>query len=121
MKPTTCIHFTGVQHDACAAGVRYDSLDPRGLKSACLSPAATCGSRVYPTPEEIAADTAAWEITFQRVDLARAAIVARHGKARGLASEMPCPACNAGTLRYSIASNGHIHAACSAGCCSWME
>lgn len=46
MKPTTCIHFTGVQHDACAAGVRYDSLEPRGIKCACLSPAATCAARV---------------------------------------------------------------------------
>jgi len=54
---------------------------------------------------------------------ARAAIVAKHGKARGVSGEMPCPVCSSGTLHYSIAqANGHIHAACStATCVRWME
>lgn len=37
--------------------------------------------------------------------------------------ELPCPVCNAGTLRYSRASyNGHVHASCSTtDCVRWME
>jgi hypothetical protein len=35
---------------------------------------------------------------------------------------IPCPACKTGTVGYSQASNGHVHARCSTeGCASWME
>jgi hypothetical protein len=45
------------------------------------------------------------------------------GKRRGFADTMPCPCCEGGTLRYSVASyNGHIHAACSTpGCVRFMQ
>jgi hypothetical protein len=36
--------------------------------------------------------------------------------------EFPCPVCQAGTLRYSRASNGHVHAGCTTDTCvRWME
>ena len=72
-----------------------------------------CAERVYPTQEEIEAEEADFNRAFENVAKARDAIVAKHGKARGLASQMPCPVCSVGVLGYLIAgSNGHIRAAC---------
>jgi len=72
-----------------------------------------------PTADELAT----WGESFRRAAVARAAIVAKHGKSRDLVGEMACPVCATGTLRYSIARlNGHIHAVCSTdGCARWME
>ncbi|HKS74291.1 MAG TPA: hypothetical protein VJQ82_13905 [Terriglobales bacterium] len=44
-------------------------------------------------------------------------------KGSGGIGEIPCPCCEGGRLRYSVASyNGHMHASCSTNnCVSWME
>jgi hypothetical protein len=41
----------------------------------------------------------------------------------GGVSDLKCPNCEAGTIRYSVARyNGHMHAGCTTkGCVSWME
>lgn len=129
MMPASCKHFTGVQHDACAAGVVYDAVRDDSpehptfkLRLPCFNCDIPCASRVFPTPEEVAAEEARWAAAMERVATARAAIVTRHGKARGLAGDLSCPNCADGTLRYSIAGNGHIHAACSTpDCCARLE
>ena len=128
MKPTTCKHFTGIQHGACKAGIDYDAVRNDGIMTSfrfrlpCLNPALPCVSRVLPTAEEVAEDERRWKDAIAHTGTARAAIVARHGKARRLTASMPCPVCKAGTLSYSIAGNGHIHAACSTPTCvRWME
>lgn len=125
MKPNQCKHFTGVQHDICAAGLRYDDVRtkaPFPNNFPCLIPAAPCSLREYPTAAEVAEDAAKWERAMASIFVARPAIIAKHGKARGLASTMPCPVCTTGTLAYSIAHNGHIHAGCSTPTCvRWME
>lgn len=74
------------------------------------------------TREEKKQRESAFKTAIESIGKARSAIVAKHGKNRGVAGEMPCPV-DGGTLRYSIASlNGHIHAACSnSGCVRWME
>lgn len=63
-----CIHFRGIQHATCEAGVSMvsvrDASQP-GYRWPCLTlnerPAATtCELYREPTPEEIAADEAAW-------------------------------------------------------------
>lgn len=61
--------------------------------------------------------------TVERYLAARKAITDKHGKKRGIRGEMPCPCCENGTLRYSIAGyNGHIWGQCSSpGCASWIE
>ena len=52
---------------------------------------------------------------------ARTAIVEALGDEAG-EGEMQCPVCGDGILRYSRASNGHIHAVCTSGkCVAWME
>lgn len=63
-----------------------------------------------------------FELVFANIKKARTAITDKHGKERGYQGDMQCPCCNTGTLMYSCASNGHIHAKCDSGkCVSWME
>lgn len=119
-----CRHFTGVQNDACAIGVRYADVRvvPEGggmYQFPCLLDTATCPSVSVYTAEELAEqerETAKAILGFTK---ARAAIV-EHGQASGI---LDCPVCGKGQLGYSkAASNGHIHAACSTpGCVRWME
>ena len=41
---------------------------------------------------------------------------------RNVIGSIPCPICTTGTVRFSIAYNGHCHADCSTnGCVSWVE
>lgn len=120
-----CAHFSGVQHDTCEAGIRYDDVR-QDRRIPCLkwdANGATCDKAKWPTREEAEAAEAEFEACYARVSACLRAIREKHGKARGLVDEMPCPSGCGGTLRYSIASyNGHIHGACSTeGCAQWMQ
>lgn len=124
-----CIHFTGLIREVCEAGVRYrdvrdESKRPYGFP--CLKrteATTTCDRCQFPTAEEAAAAERKMLDALARVGVARAAIVEATGGRRGVSGTIPCPCCEAGTLRYSVAgSNGHIHAHCSTdGCAGWME
>jgi hypothetical protein len=122
-----CAFFTGVQHDICDAGVRYDDVRREGRKIPCLAwddPGGTvCEKRRWPTREEAEAEVAAANASFERVNTCLKSIRSKHGKARGLRDSMPCPIGCGGTLHYSIAGyNGHVHGQCSTeGCVSWMQ
>lgn len=66
-----CKHFSGIQHDACKAGVRYrdvrDETKPYTAgRYPCLrrGESTPCASRQYPTAEEEAAEEAAWARAF---------------------------------------------------------
>ena len=53
---------------------------------------------------------------------ARKAIFAAAGDRVPTSGHIPCPVCKSGTLNYSIASNDHVHAACTGpDCVRWME
>ena len=59
-------------------------------------------------------------LQWQRIEKCAKAIREKHGeysirtgRAAGGPYEMPCPACGVGTLRYTIAGNGHVHASCT--------
>lgn len=59
------------------------------------------------------------ELAFE---IARKAIVAKEGNKRLVRSDIPCPICKTGRLRYAIMQNGHIHAACTTEeCVRWSE
>jgi len=54
---TKCRFFTGIQHDVCKAGIRYDSFQPTGIpyqRIPCVYPSSpnTCGSISRYTKEE---------------------------------------------------------------------
>lgn len=71
--------------------------------------------------EQIPADDKDMGEYFTRVFKARAAIVEKEGKTRGVRGHLTCPV-DGGRLVYTIAHNGHIHARCNnLGCVQWME
>lgn len=123
----TCRHFTGIQHEVCKAGLRYDDVRDDSRKALdrfpCLGGGSSCDKRDFYTRDEAEAKQAEWTQRFTNVVVARDAIVKAEGKKRGVSGSVPCPICATGSLHYSIASlNGHIHGQCSTdGCVSWME
>jgi len=81
---------------------------------------APCPKLEYPTQEEIAREDEESAARFEKIVTARAAIMADVGES-GLGAII-CPVCKCGTLTYTIAMNGHVHAKCSTdGCVCWME
>jgi hypothetical protein len=124
-----CVHFRGMQHDACKAGVRFDTFNqPDGRKpipclemyDKCIT---SCDLRKFPTREEAEAHEREVEQMFAQVNQARKAAVEHAGGKRGVRGSLPCPVCTTGTLHYSIAGiNGHVHGRCTTeGCVLWME
>jgi len=125
-----CVHFTGVQHSACEAGIAY--ADARGAgKLPCLreyADGATCDKAQFPTRDEAEAEYQAEETMYARHSLAHRAAhddakAKRFGKGQGGADSLPCPVCKTGRLYYRVAAyNGHMHAKCETdGCVQWME
>ena len=129
-----CVHFNGVQHSCCEAGVDYHAI--HGIGQGCFAhlicfndheSTATCDKQVFPTQEQAEQEMRESDERSQRC---MKALSTAHddAKAKGLkkgaggTGECPCPICK-GTIRYSVASyNGHMHAACTTpNCVSWME
>jgi hypothetical protein len=53
---------------------------------------------------------------------ARKAIIEHIKDARCVSGAIDCPVCEKGKLKFSRASNGHVHAKCKTQeCVSWME
>lgn len=128
-KMTHCFHFNGVQNEKCRAGVRYQDVSTvpewKVTTVPCwsLCAEAKCEHLSLWTPERIAERDEECRKSFERVVVARTAIVAHTGGKRGVTGAIDCPVCGSGKLRFSVASyNGHIHAACTTdGCARWME
>ena len=132
---STCVHFTGIQHSACKAGVNYH--EQFGNEAGCFAnipcthwndeTLKQCAKVQYPTREEAEAEERENEALIakhlQAMRLAHEDAKKKgFGRGHGGFGELKCPLCSNGTLRYSVAScNGHMHAACTDGCVSWME
>lgn len=131
MKAGDCKHFRGIQHDACSAGVVMKSVRDesgpvgRGYRWPCLTLAGQQPCAIQcPKKEPISADDVAdfWRRADEmmgRVDKCREAIIAT-----GLnVGRIDCPACDGKqALKFSVASNGHVHAVCATtDCVRWME
>lgn len=69
-----CVHFTGIQHETCGAGVDYKAVcdsSVRPYRRPCHADSGattSCEKRCLPTPEQIEAEVSAWEQLFARVD-----------------------------------------------------
>lgn len=137
-KDATCRHYEGCQHEKCAAGivlVDFNGGDRTGFvkKLPCFGAegfggmmnevTATCDKYSSLTEQELADREKDWEDTIAKTVLARLAITEHSGGKHGVQGELPCPVCETGTLRYSIAGvNGHCHASCSTkDCVRWTE
>lgn len=135
-----CVHFNGVQHDRCKAGVSYHALHGTGAGCfaalTCLGEdsrvkrdreAPLCTLKQLPTREKVEADLKSEAEMFDKTVTAMHAAKA-DAKAKGLgvgnggSSQIECPLGCGGNLRYRVAGvNGHMHAACENGCGNWME
>ena len=133
IRKGSCVHFTGIQHDGCKAGIRYDAVRSDGLP--CIagnSPPSgiTCDSYLEPTAEEIAAHEAEIDAYLDRMRKAMGP-VNEWIKAQGWSKRnkvsatgtVPCAACGTGTFHLSMAAyNGHVWGRCTtAGCVSWVQ
>lgn len=132
----SCVHFTGIQHESCKAGVNYRTLVggsdlgwarrlpcTEGWPEDQVREAVPCDQCRRVTREEAEEKVKSADASFERIAKCLKAIKEKHGKSRGLADSMPCPTGCGGTLGYSIAgSNGHVWGRCSTqGCASWMQ
>jgi hypothetical protein len=135
----TCIHFTGIQHDKCEAGINYHEQFGTGVGCFAHIPCTSdespksCPLVTYPNRTEAEAEETKREALTRRTLKALGA-AHNHAKAAGLGKghggvgEMDCPICcpipgTGGTLQYSVSAyNGYMHARCTTpGCVSWME
>jgi hypothetical protein len=57
---------------------------------------------------------------FEYMSQAFKAIRDKEGDKRRVVGTIPCPKCGK-ELRYSIASNGHVHGRCESGDLAWMQ
>jgi hypothetical protein len=118
-----CVYDTG-PWDAthCQAGVDYDTVVDRSQtpnRRICTNPEAntSCEKRKLPTEEQYETWRQETLESMLRLAKIREAIIAT-GQQQG---RIDCPCCN-GKVGFSIASNGHVAAACSTeGCAKWME
>jgi len=135
----TCVHFTGIHQKTCSVGVIYRDLVggpdfgwARKIPCTMAWPdetdRVTCSKIKHLTREEAEAEVHSDDQRMQRT-LKVIHETHAHAKAAGLGvghggiGELPCAACEGGTVQYSVASvNGHIHGRCTKdGCVSWME
>jgi hypothetical protein len=132
VRHNRCKHYSGNVYcrGPCDAGVnvreRVGGPDDGWLmRSPCFpehaEKAFACKDFALPTKEELEAEKREQRASLERIARARAAILEAGAKPRS-AGQLPCPVCERGTLSWSMASNGHVHARCTtAGCVSWME
>lgn len=139
-----CVHFNGIMHDRCEAGVDYHSVrlehapiayrregEARYTQTQTASRpchdsmnlgGAACEKRCAPTPESVAAEVEASQREFGFTMEAMKRVIDATNNARGDSGSVECPKCGK-PLRYSVAgSNGHIHGRCTTeGCLAWMQ
>jgi len=137
MRKNTCVHFNGVQHACCKAGVSYQAFKGheipcikvwqsklKGSVPKVITTDAKCEKYTEPTPEQIAAYDAEVQASMKKFSLTFPLIkaVKTEHKGKSWAGVMECPVCK-GRLHMSHASyNGHVHGRCETkDCVAWME
>lgn len=123
-----CVHFTGVQHEVCKAGVRYDSFAKNaGLPCIRLGgarPGNSCDKKQLPTEEEIQKHEDEIEATLKRFRTVAPVIekVKKEHKGTSWKGVEVCPVCNGRLHMTHAAYNGHVWGKCETqGCLAWME
>lgn len=125
---TWCVHRTpfGKEHPTCKVGIDFHQFEDNYKLMPCLGKTAEararCPKYLAKMPEQIAAREAMITARFERIGTIRAAIIQNIKTSKVSYGNIACPCCKTGKVRYSQASNGHIHAACSTqDCAGWME
>lgn len=121
-----CKHYRGMQHETCGAGCSIPELRTRVTlfdELPCIRPefAHNCASHELPTREEEEAAEKQLLGYVVRIASAKQAILTAVKSGASSSGTIDCPTCGE-SLRYSVATNGHIRARCSSeGCCAWIE
>jgi hypothetical protein len=125
---TWCRHRTPFTSEfkTCKIGVDFHKFPRQHDLMPCLGQTAEakalCPKYSGYTSEEIEAHEKSLAESLDRMAIIRQAIIANVKATGQRQGRIPCPACKTGTVGYSQASNGHVHARCSTeGCASWME
>lgn len=138
-----CVNYNGLKNTHCKAEVEYQSVqceaphtyshgrEKQVYTSTTAHPCFKhefgltkgCEFCRFPTPEEIKTRREERMAHFNKMAVARDAIIASIGNKVGVSGVIDCPVCKTGKLRFSRAAlNGHVHAACSTETCvRWME
>jgi len=122
-----CKHFNGLLHNACGAGVVYADVkdsNSHPYRWPCMSDGADipCSMREYPTAEELDAEDKETGQMITNTLLARKAITDVTKGRRNMEGTVVCPVCKTGSVNYTVAYNGHVHAQCTTPhCVSWIE
>lgn len=140
-----CVHYNGLSGPGmardeatrcCEAGVVYltvKSTDEsrKGFdRYPCFreGEGVPCDKRHFPTPEEVAAEVAEHDASWERLKLGIGAAsddAKKRGfkKGNGGGASVTCPVCKTGVLSYTVAAyNGHMWGRCSTkDCVSWMQ
>ncbi|AWN47203.1 hypothetical protein DK419_13475 [Methylobacterium terrae] len=128
VRLATCKHWRGaLAQPPCAAGVDLvERAGPRrmvgwGLRIPCCDapePAFVCERKDTPTLEQVEARERDMHESFGRALAVMAAIPADKAVSRG---EVPCPQCGGPVHWERSPVNGHVRAACVAGCVSFIQ
>ena len=125
-----CRHYLVVTRNAeCEAEVSYADLQIKieghlpDVRNVCMGRRPGCEKYQPYTAEEIVAQEVVQADRSHEIAIARQAILAKTRNKRNVWGSIPCPVCNAGTLKYSVSMwYGHIRAKCSTpACCDWNE
>lgn len=135
-----CIHFNGIQHSHCRAGVCYNELDrdcrvPYRAGLPCLplqpdrlaalgdTPRATCQHHLLPTPEQVAEHDRVITAAIERHALVLKAVasIRENQKGKHWTGVIDCPVCHC-RLSLEHHTNGHLWGKCETeGCVSFIE
>lgn len=136
-----CIHFNGIQHKSCKAGMVYDDLDKEnrieyraGLpcfksdseiaKRLGGRPQCHCQHVQFPTEEDVQKQIAEHEQSMKKFTVALVAVKPIREKYKGQdwGCIIECPVCNGKLHVTHAAYNGHVHAKCETpDCVAWIE
>lgn len=127
-KLQRCKHWNGVLgQKPCALGVNLiKRVGPRvqhgwARRIPCVAneaPAFVCEQKVVPTDEEIEASEREMKESAAHTLVVMAAIPKG---AAGSSGTVPCPECGGPVYWQRSSYNGHLSAACAAGCVRFME
>lgn len=119
-----CIHFNGLSHQFCKAGINYESVKDRTqrpYKIPCVKNTVMHGSHCslqqFRTDEEVEKEIKEIE-NISVIAFGALSIISTRKENNGI---IECPKCG-GKLHYTRASNGHVWGKCETeNCLSWMQ
>jgi hypothetical protein len=131
MKKGTCVHFNGIQHETCEAGLNMRKVTSGeacgwAARMACIQndqTEAVCENYTEPTDEQIKASNEELDKLMENMKLVYPLISKfKQENPSGGQGEVECPVCK-GVMQYSVSGyNLHCHGKCKTeGCLSWME